>query len=202
MAIEPSLSAIPFPLRWTVPPIESETDGVAALTMSAGRRTDMFIDPGGSAAVDNAPRLLGTPPGDFALVARLDVDFAADFDAGALLLYGSDAVWAKLCFEYSPQREPMVVSVVTHGTSDDANSYVVECSAHWLRVSRAGAAYAFHASADGGRWSFVRHFSLGSSTSPVGLGFVAQSPKGEGCTVRFMDIRYIDSAPLQLRDGS
>jgi hypothetical protein len=35
---------------------------------------------------------------------------------------GHDALWAKLCFELSPQHQPMIVSVVTWGTSGDCNA--------------------------------------------------------------------------------
>ncbi|MEP7053821.1 MAG: DUF1349 domain-containing protein [Actinomycetota bacterium] len=195
------LTAIPFPLEWAVPAAGHSTDGVSALAVSAGRLTDMFVDPGGNAAVDNAPRLLGTPTGDFALVARVEVDFAADFDAGALLLYSAPDLWAKVCFEFSPQREPMVVSVITRGTSDDANAYVVDGSSHWLRISRTGTAYAFHAGADGRTWTFVRHFALGTM-APVRVGFVAQSPRGEHCDVRFSDISFSSQPPADLRDGT
>src|SRR5437764_9627418 len=103
------------------------------------------------------------------------------------MLWKDDRTWAKLCFEYSPQGEPMVVSVVTRGVSDDCNSVVVKGDAVWLRIARIGKAYAFHASMDGSSWSFVRHFALGSDEDPE-VGLEAQSPVGEGCTVRFPEI--------------
>ena len=36
----------------------------------------------------------------------MTVDFAATYDAGVLVLHERDDLGAKLCFEYSPQREP------------------------------------------------------------------------------------------------
>ena len=112
----------------------------------------------------NAPRLLVTPDeGDFQLHARVEVAFGSTFDAGVLLLWVDERTWAKLCFEYSPQGNPMVVTVVTRGLSDDANGFTVDGNVVWLRVARRTGAYAFHASTDGSQWHFVRHFSLGDA---------------------------------------
>jgi hypothetical protein len=109
-------------------------------------------------------------------------------------------VWAKLCFELSPQEERMVVSVVTRGTSDDANCFVVDGDEVWLRIARMGPAYAFHASTDGSGWRLIRHFTLGDLKPAV--GFEAQSPTGEGCDVRFDDVRFEARRLTDLRDGS
>ena len=35
------------------------------------------------------------------------------FESGVLMLWIDDRHWGKLCFEYSPDRQPMIVSVVT-----------------------------------------------------------------------------------------
>jgi regulation of enolase protein 1 (concanavalin A-like superfamily) len=154
-----TLASMPMPLRWETAPERWNAEG-GGLAIGAGARTDLFIDPQGAAPVLNAPRLLGAASGDFMLSARVTVPFQATFDAGVLLVYGDERLWAKLCFEFSPQREPMVVSVVTRGTSDDANAFVVEGNQVWLRVARLGSAYAFHASQDGQRWHMIRHFAL------------------------------------------
>jgi regulation of enolase protein 1 (concanavalin A-like superfamily) len=97
-----------------------------------------------------------------------------------LVVYESDDVWAKLCFEYSPQREPMVVSVVTRGVSDDCNSFVVDGSSVWLRIAGVGPAFAFHASTDGSNWSLSRHFALEAGGEPS-IWFAAQSRRGRMC---------------------
>ena len=83
----------------------------ADLTIAAGGQTDHFIDPATGQRTLNAPRVLGNPDGDFRLSARVDVAFAATFDAGVLLLWANDEVWAKLCFECSPDGQPMVATV-------------------------------------------------------------------------------------------
>jgi regulation of enolase protein 1 (concanavalin A-like superfamily) len=188
-----------LPLRWQVPPVSWSHTGGTGLIAVAGPRTDLFVDPGGSTQTLNAPRLLGMPTGDFTLTARVAVDFAADFDAGVLLLHADDRTWAKLCFEYSPQGEPMVVSVVTRGVSDDANAFVVDGREVWLRIARIGAAYVFHASTDGKFWQFVRHFALPGEPA---VGFVVQSPTGEGCTATFADVHFAAERLADLRGGA
>ena len=111
----------------------------STLELAAHPRTDWFVDPsGGRAPMLDGAALVGDATGDFMFSARVTVGFAATFDAGVLLLHVSDTVWAKLCFEFSPQKEPMVVSVVTRGTSDDANGFVVDGDAVWLRIARMG----------------------------------------------------------------
>jgi regulation of enolase protein 1 (concanavalin A-like superfamily) len=195
------LSAVPFPLSWAVPPASAAGDGHATLTVGAGPRTDMFADPGGGEPVLTAPRLLGVPPdGDFQLSAQVRVGFAGSFDAGTLLVWIDEEHWAKLCFEFSPQGQPMVVSVVTRGVSDDANGFTVDGDTMWLRVSRLGGAWAFHGSTDGTMWHFVRFFAL-PSAGPVRVGFEAQSPVGDGCLVRFERIRFSAERLADLRGG-
>ncbi|HMO56356.1 MAG TPA: DUF1349 domain-containing protein [Roseiflexaceae bacterium] len=193
------LPEIPFPLYWAIAPQRWEyADGV--LTATAGGQTDLFIDPQGSAPKLNAPHLVGEVHGDFMLSAHVTVDFAADFDAGALIVWAGDHVWAKLCFEYSPQREPMVVSVVTRGISDDANGFTIAQHSIWLRVSRRGRALAFPASTDGRAWQMIRHFALDLPPG-VSLGLLAQSPSGNGCRVQFAQIVFAAQRLAALRTG-
>jgi regulation of enolase protein 1 (concanavalin A-like superfamily) len=195
------IEAVPTPLRWLGEPRSWSAPDGRSLLLDAGPRTDLFVDPRGSAEpMLNAPALVGDQAGDYLLSARVTVGFADTYDAGVLLLYASERVWAKLCFEYSPQRQPMVVSVVTRDLSDDCNSFDVDGESVWLRIARLGPAFAFHASTDGSSWSFVRHFALEAGAEPS-VGFSAQSPKGEGCAVAFEQIRF-DAVRLgDLRSG-
>jgi len=171
-----------------------------ALTVTAGPRTDWFIHPGTGEAKLDAPARLEPIAGDFMLSARVEVEFAATFDAGVLALWRDESTWAKLCFEYSPAGEPMVVSVVTRGASDDANSTIVDGNAVWLRVARIGAAFAFHSSTDGKRWNLVRHFALGGDGG-LQAGFLAQSPTGEGCAATFSHVERTGSTLTDIRSG-
>ena len=189
------------------PPCQHRVEDGGALILTSAARTDMFVDPAGTGVVPDAGRLVGTPPGgDFTLAARVTVEFASTYDAGVLLLYAGERRWAKLCFELSPQQKPTAVTVVTRETSDDCNSFEVAESGLWLRMTRSGAAWAFHASADGNWWRLLRYFSLGAS-GPVAdglvkVGFLAQSPTGAGCTAVFDQISLRQRAPSDLRDGS
>lgn len=196
-----NVPGVPFPLSpvgaWQL--VETGT-----VTGTAAPHTDLFIDPGGSnQSTLNAATLLGVPPeGDFQFSARVTVDFAATFDAGVLLLWSDDRHWGKLCFEFSPAGEPMVVSVVTRGVSDDANGFVVSGRSLWLRVSRIDQAYAYHASTDGKSWQMIRFFRVGDETAGDRIGFEAQSPTGDGSVVTFEDIRFVPERLGDLRDGS
>ncbi|GAB4122888.1 MAG: DUF1349 domain-containing protein [Roseiflexaceae bacterium] len=191
---------LPAPLEWVVTPVSWDLDA-GRLQITAGPLTDLFISPQGDAQTLNAPRLLGPISGDFQLSTRVTVDFRSTFDAGTLLVWRDEHTWAKFCFEYSPDREPMVVSVVTRSYSDDANGFSIDEPTIWLRVSRIGSALALHASRDGQRWSLIRHLHLDMGETPL-VGFVAQSPTGAGCTVAFEDLRFRSERLAELRDGS
>jgi len=192
-----ALPGLPAAFRWDREPVSWRLDD-GALTIEAGPRTDLFVDPQGSPPRTDAPRLLGRLDGDVRLGARVSVGFGSDFDAGVLLLHAGDTAWAKLCFELSPDGQPMVVSVVTRGLSDDANAFAVDGDEVWLRISRLGPATAFHASLDGSRWELVRHFALGAEGD---LGFLAQSPSGPGCTAFFDRITLGQERLPELRSG-
>jgi regulation of enolase protein 1 (concanavalin A-like superfamily) len=193
---------LPFPLRWQIAPPGQPEVGSASLAFGAGPLTDLFADPGGSPPRIESPLLLGTPPaGDYRLSARASSSFGATFDAAALIVWTSDTVWAKLALELSPQGDPTIVTVVTRALSDDVNSFTVAGGAAWLRVSRVGPAYAFHASLDGAWWSLIRYFTLdGAETASV--GFSVQSPTGEGTDGRFDEIAWRPEQLAELRDGS
>jgi regulation of enolase protein 1 (concanavalin A-like superfamily) len=191
------VAPLPGDLRWDVEPVAWADDG-GALTVTAGARTDLFVDPGGAPAVLNAPRLLTGLEGDFLFGARVRVEFAGTYDAGVLLVWEDDAHWAKLCFERSPQGVPTIVSVVTRGASDDANAFAVEGAEVWLRIARLGPAFAFHASTDGAYWQLIRYFELTAGR----VGFLAQSPTGEGCTVTFDRTFHVAERLTDLRSGA
>ena len=203
-----NVAGIPFPLYPSPSGAWRFDDQTSAVIATAAAGTDIFIDPGGAATLDagsmlNAPTLLGVPQaGDFQFSARVTVSFGATFDAGVLLLWVDERHWGKLCFEFSPAREPMVVSVVTRGVSDDANAFVVPGRSVWLRLSRIDQAYAYHASADGKHWHMIRYFRITESSAGHKVGFEVQSPTGEGCTVTFESIRFVAERLGDLRDGS
>ncbi|HEY1318207.1 MAG TPA: DUF1349 domain-containing protein [Gaiella sp.] len=200
VADEVTIDGLPMPLRWLRPPQDWQVTG-SRLTIEAGGATDWFADPADAAhLLSNAPALLATTSGDFLLSARVTVAFASVFDAGVLMVHVDERCWAKLCLEYSPQAEPTIVSVVTNGSSDDANGVLASGNEAWLRIARIGSAFAFHASRDGARWELVRYFRLGSGDE-VRIGFEAQSPTGEGCVATFDEVRFEARRLRDLRGG-
>lgn len=196
------LAALPAALSWFHTPRTWTAEPEDQLTIQAGAQTDWFSDPAGSPRKDDAPRALFTSADkQFTLSAHVHVAFASTFDAGALVLRVQDDVWAKLCFEYSPHHDPMIVSVVTRGVSDDCNSAQLEENSVLLRITRREATFAFHYSRDGRFWQLVRYFTLGA-TPQLLVGLLAQSPTGTGCTAVFSQIRYTPTAVADLRSGA
>jgi uncharacterized protein len=197
------LPGVPFPLEPSGTPACAASLAGELLTLSSGPGSDLFIDPAGDEATrPDAGRWTGLPgEDDFTLAARVTVAFAAGFDAGALLLYLSERRWAKLCYELSLQGRPTATTVVTHGTSDDSNSFETAGGPLWLRITRSRRSWAFHASTDGHNWQLLRYFTLGEA-SGARVGFLAQSPRGAGCSAVFDSVRYTPGAPANLRDGS
>ncbi len=196
-----SLQALPASLQWINAPVDWQSNHVDALSITAGAKTDLFIDPQSSRPVVNAPRLVfESQDRDFLFSARVSVDFRATFDAGVLLLYVNPQRWAKLCFEYAPDGRPMIVSVVTQTTSDDCNSQPIDDDEIYLRIARLDQAFAFHFSANGHYWHLVRLFRLGEIDA-LNVGFSAQSPTGDVCTARFSEIRFEKRRLNALRNG-
>lgn len=195
------LTALPAPLQWLNSPTTFASNHTDELEITAGAQTDWFFDPTGNVQNHNAPVCMFSPNTQpFTLQARVTVAFAATFDAGVLFVYGDATHWAKLCFEFSPQGQPMIVSVVTRGVSDDCNSVVVPGNTVFLRVYRYENIWAFHYSLDGAYWHFVRYFDLGVQEK-VRVGFSAQSPTGQGCAVSFSLVAYHARSLSDLRNG-
>ena len=197
------LPGVPFPFEPTGTPACQASVAGGTLTLASGPKSDMFIDPAGDeGARPDAGRWTGLPgEEDFTFTARVTVGFASTFDAGVLLVYLSDRRWAKLCYEFSPQGKPTAVTVVTHGTSDDSNSFETAGGPLWLRITRSGRVWAFHASVSGAYWQLLRYFTLGEA-SGARVGFMSQSPTGAGCTAILESVAFKPGAPADLRDGS
>jgi regulation of enolase protein 1 (concanavalin A-like superfamily) len=204
-----TLPAVPGELYWKNPPLDWKVEPGPSLSILAGESTDLFVDPAGTLAKDNAPAALFAPPDEnFLLSARVTVEFASAFDAGVLQVRERDDVWAKLCFEYSPpwpgdqdgQGQPMIVSVVTRGVSDDCNSVPVQGQTAFLRIARNARTFAFHYSLDGRYWHMVRYFALGE-LGALRVGFSSQSPTGQRCRAAFSEIGYRAGTLKDNRNG-
>lgn len=186
--------------QFDVLPKDFEIDQHGMVTILAGPKTDLFVDPEGEYLSDNSPRALFQPDSVFQFSAKVQVDFQSVYDAGVLLLYQDEGHWAKLCFEYSPQNQPMIVSVVTRDVSDDSNSEPISGIHVYLRISGMRNSYAFHYSVDGTRWNFVRYFHLGEPKD-FRIGLSTQSPTGESCKTVFSEIKYSTEVIRDLRNG-
>lgn len=195
----PQIAGLPAQGRLNDPKILAVADG--SLTMSASGRTDWTINPMTSRRSMDAPAVVFPAPDCCILSARVEVTFDSTFDAGCLVAYQSDDMWAKLCFEYSPQGHPAIVSIVTQGFSDECSSVELRQDFAYLRVARSGASFVMHYSLDGSYWNFVRRFALGE-TAGLSLGLLAQSPRGSGVTAAFSDIRYALGEIRDIRSGA
>ncbi len=196
-----TIPTVPYALQWKNTPLAWTIEQDDTLSITAGAKSDWFIDPQGSLVKDNAPVTLFSPDEEnFILKARVKVEFASSFDAGVLMIYAQDDLWAKLCFEFSPQSQPMIVSVVTRGVSDDCNSVVIEDNQVYLRLSRINHTFVFHYSTDGKYWHMVRYFTLGEEAGLM-IGFSSQSPTGERCQAIFSEISYQKGTLKDIRSG-
>jgi uncharacterized protein len=135
------------------------------------------------------PILLFTPDSDYVLSARVALKFDTKWDAGALMLWGDDHHWAKLSFEFSPDKKPTLVTVVTRGLSDDCNSVSVNGDSVYLRIAKSGQTYVFYFSVDEQNWQILRTFRLDTEL-PIRAGFEAPSPAGSGAVAKFSSITY------------
>lgn len=185
----PSIPGLPGALNWQNTPRSWQFDDKKVLTISASAKTDWFVDPFDGTVAKSAPILLFTPDSDYVLSTHVTVKFATKWDAGALMLWGDDHHWAKLSFEYSPEKKPTLVTVVTRGQSDDCNSSSVPEDSVYLRIAKSGKTYVFYFSTDGNDWKILRTFSLDTEL-PIRAGFEAQSPAGSGATAKFSAITY------------
>ena len=191
---------VPKDLYWTNLPLKWEVHMDESLSITAGKSTDLFIDPQGGDSVNNSPRLMFKCDSVFQLSAKVEVRFQATYDAGALILYQNEESWAKLCFELSPQNHPTIVTVVNRTVSDDCNSVSTESNSIYLRIAKLKHAFAFHYSIDSKYWHLVRYFNL-EQIDDIAVGFSSQSPIGNACNTVFSEINYSLETINDIRNG-
>ena len=217
------------PLNWldTDNPGSAEFDEEKqSITITTTKETDWFNpppDPSSPTALSNAPALVfQTPACDWQLSAKVTVDHRYLFDAGTIFIHQGPNDWCKLCFEFSPEEVPVVVSVVTRDISDDANGPPITNGTNsiYLRVSKYASVIAFHyysvdddddddaGTGDAGTkkkyWTLHRAFSMRDMTNkvPMSVGFLAQAPVGDSCTAIFSKVEFTETTLGNLRDGS
>lgn len=182
------IKSIPVPLTWSNKPnnyfIKSNT-----LTIVAGEKTDMFRDPNVTYNTDNAPKLLFQPADNFVLTTSIQHSFLNKWDGGAIVLIEDNLHWIKFCFEKDYKGAKRVVSVVTKDISDDCNSIEIKNNKVYYKLAKADNVITLYTSNDGKNWLLIRHLQF-NNTKPLKVGFLAQSPTGKNCQVRFSDINY------------
>jgi len=186
---EQTLSGLPNKLSWKNAPATWHVEGGRELQISAGKKTDWFVDPFDGKVDNSAPILLFAPGVDYVLNSKVRVAFHSKWDAGAFMIWADDHHWAKLSFELSPDNQPTMVTVVTRGLSDDCNSFPITGNEVFLQVAKSGSTYVFYSSLDGHDWRILRTFSLDTTLKQM-VGFEAQSPAGAGADATFSEIHY------------
>lgn len=149
------------------------------IVMHATPKSDYFVNPENDDVIGNAPFLYREVTGDFTAVAKVSHGFVSTYDACVLLAYDNERKWAKACFEFTDIGTKAVVTVMTNGRSDDANSVNVDDEYVWLKLSRKNDVFAVHYSFGGEKYMMARITNIPMNKT-IKVGMVAQSPCGEG----------------------
>jgi hypothetical protein len=127
------------------------------LTVRIKGGTDFFNNPEDSSITTNAPFLHQEYVGDFYARVKVEPDFSSLWNAVSLMVYLDSLNWIKFAFENSDATGPGIVSVVTKGTSDDANGVVLtDQKSIWLLIAKKNNNYAMHWSLDGKTFTMAR----------------------------------------------
>lgn len=183
-----TIKGIPHKLFWENKP-SSFYKTQNGFSIIAGEKTDMFRDPNVTYNTDNAPKLMFRPDNDFVLTATIEHNFSTKWDGGAIVLKADSLNWIKFCFEKDYKGKRRVVTVVTKNISDDCNSAEISSNKVFYKIAKADNVITLYYSLDGKQWMLVRHLQF---DTPNGFeaGFLAQSPLGKKCTVKFSNISY------------
>ena len=182
------IRSIPHALFWVNTP-KKYSIREDKLEITAGEKTDMFRDPNVTYNTDNAPKLMFLADENFVLTASIEHAFASKWDGGAMVIWQDSLNWIKFCFEKDYTGKRRVVSVVTKNISDDCNSMEINSNKVFYKIARAGNVITLYCSADGKSWFLIRHLQFNPQNS-LQVGFLAQSPTGPNCVVKFTDIMY------------
>lgn len=191
-----SLPSIPYPMHFENKAENFKIINEHQIKIQAPAYTDLFISPDGGYATNKSPRLVFKPDSDFILSAKITPDFKTKWDAGDLMIYNDSTHFAKFCFEYDFKNQPRVVSVVCNDVADDCNSMAINSPSVYYRIigSTKGKTFALYFSEDGKNWFPIRGFKL-DKTDNIRIGFSAQSPAGNGCSVDFSEINFQERKP-------
>jgi regulation of enolase protein 1 (concanavalin A-like superfamily) len=170
-------------MQWSTSPEQYQISDSSLLVTVAGG-TDYFNNPEDGSVTGSAPFLYQEVRGDFVARALVEPDFSSQWNAAALMVHLDSLNWIKFAFENSDATGPGIVSVVTRGTSDDANGVVLkDTRSIWLALVRKEDNYAMHWSRDGKEYRMARLARM-PHAEKVKVGVEAQSPVGATATHR------------------
>ena len=183
------IKSVPYGMFW-----ENKAEKFSIQTnemiIVAGEKTDMFRDPNVTYNTDNAPKLLFRPDHDFVLIVTIEHSFSSKWDGGAIVLKQDSLNWIKFCLEKDYTGAKRVVSVVTKNISDDCNSVELKTNKVYYKLAKADNVITLYYSLEGKKWFLVRHLQF-DTDKDLKLGFLAQSPTGRRCEVKFSNISYV-----------
>ncbi len=182
------ISGIPKWLKWENKPVKYYTDK-SSITIFSGEKTDMFRDPNVTYNTDNAPKLMFEADSNFVISTSIEHAFISKWDGGALVLKQDSLNWVKCCFEKDYTGARRIVTVVTKGISDDCNSVKINSNKVYFKIAKAANVITVYYSLTGANWFLIRHFTFDSNKN-LKVGFLAQSPTGNDCKVKFSEIKY------------
>lgn len=182
------IPTIPRELFWENKP-QSFSLKNNVLIIEAGEKTDMFRDPNVTYNTDNAPKLLFKPDENFILSVCIEHQFDSKWDGGAIVIKSDSLNWIKFCFEKDYTGARRVVSVVTKNISDDCNSVEIKGNKVFYKVAKADNVITLYYSTDELKWFLIRHLQF-AAIHDLKVGFLAQSPTGKNCKVKFTKIKY------------
>src|SRR5215469_8389095 len=93
---QPTIDVVPGDLKWQNAPVSWQIEPGNKLTIRSGKETDWFVDPFDGTIHNSAPFLLFSPAKDYFCRARVKVGFNRKWDAGGLMFWVDDLLWAKL----------------------------------------------------------------------------------------------------------
>ena len=187
-------------LSWGPGPLKWEALQSGGMRVFVPEKVDYFQDPGGAMTKDDAPFLSTPVSGDFVAQAHVRPNWVTVWDAAALMVRQDGHHWAKLCFESTDIGTKAAVSVVTNGTSDDANGADLSVKDVWLQICRIGRQFGLHYALDGLSWRMVRVFGM-NMPAEVRVGLVAQCPAGPGAAIDWLSFSLEARTVKNLRAG-
>lgn len=178
------------------------TDSILNFDCEQGR--DFFSDPNMKLSNHTIPAILSevdnTKP--FTLSAKVTPRFSEEgtYNAADLLVFASDSLYQKLCFEQDERGNHRVVSVRTVGTSDDNNHDVIMDESVFLKISSDARTIASYYSIDGQEWHMVRLYK-NDYPDKLYIGIASQAPQKGNCLSTFSDMKLDQSNVADFRMG-